>query len=135
MGFQESRIQDLLQQSDLIPVGTKYKEVKTGKMYHITGNNLNTQQRNVGNQMSKHDLKRSFISYTLKPDDSSGSEKTVTHADLKDQWGWTKDTVLSRTFGFHFGGKRKTRKLKKSKRKHTRKSKKTNKKRRSTRRR
>ena len=133
MGFKESPINELLHQSDLIPNGTKYKDVKTQKMYSITGNNLNNLKSSVGNNLSKHDLKRDSVSYTLKADD--GSEKTVNHGLLKDQYGWTKDTFVSRNLGFHFGGKRKTRKLKKSKRKHTRKSKKTNKKRRSTRRR
>ena len=132
MGFKESPINVLLQQYDLIPNGTKYKHVQTGTMYRITGNNLDDLTNNVGNNVSKHDLKREYVIYTLKADD--GSEKTAYHGALKDQRGWTKDTLFYRMTGVKFGGK-KSRKVKKSKRKHTRKSKKTNKKRRSTRRR
>jgi hypothetical protein len=134
MGFQESRINELLHQSDLIQNGTEYKDVKSGKMYRITGNNLNGLTSSVGNNMSKHQLKRDYIIYTLTADD--GSTTTAYHGELKDQQHpWRKNTFLYRRFGVKLGGKRKTRKLKKSKRKHTRKSKKTNKKRRSTRRR
>ena len=133
MGFKESPINVLLQQHDLIPNGTKYKHVQTGTMYRITGNNLDDLTSSVGNNLSKHDLKREYVIYTLKADD--GSTSTASHGELKDQKGWTKDTFFHRITGLKFGGKRKTRRVKKSKRKHTRKSKKTNKKRRSTRRR
>ena len=125
-------VKQLISPGDLFRTGAEFKN--DGKIWQITGNNYNS----FGEDNKIFDTPEAIqsflndnIHYYIRDinDPNSKGDNFVAHRDISN---WHKIIMPK---GLRFGGKRKTRKLKKSKRKHTRKSKKTNKKRRSTRRR
>ena len=130
MPFKDS-VNNLISQGSLYQTGTEFKN--DGKTWKIVGSNYDdrSNDRIFDTPQAIKSFLNDNIYYYIKDinDSNSTGQTSVSHRDISN---WHQIIMPK---GFRFGGKRKTRKLKKSKRKYTRKSKKTNKKRRSTRRR